>query len=83
MTDPIQLCQKFWREVRDKKDPTAYYCSLATVDKKNHPHVRTVLIKTLDETGLGFVTNAHGRKIREIAYSPWAEGCLAWPSMNF
>lgn len=82
MSNPIAQLTKFWKEARRKKDPTADYLLLATVDKAGKPHVRTVLIKICDERGVGFVTNTSGEKVKHFAAQPVVECCMVWPSLT-
>ena len=80
--NPINQIIQFWKEAREKKDPVSDCLYLATSDEEGKPHVRTVLIKSLNEEGLGFVTNAFGPKAKQIKKNKWVEGCIHWPSLN-
>ncbi len=51
------------------------------MDYQKRPHVRTVLIKTLDQNGIGFVTNRTGPKNEQFRLSSIVEGCIVWPSL--
>ncbi|MDO8527515.1 MAG: pyridoxal 5'-phosphate synthase [Deltaproteobacteria bacterium] len=79
--NPIKELKKYWLLALRKKDPVAYNMYLATVDVKGRPHVRTVLIKSIDKSGIGFVTHAHGRKVDQFAHSKIVEVCMAWPTL--
>ncbi len=50
--------------------------TLATVDTRGYPSVRTVLLKGLDARGPVFYTNGHSRKGRHLAANPHAALCL-------
>lgn len=81
MTNPINEFQKFWNLAHKKKEATADYLSLATVDAKGKPHVRTVLIKAIDKNGVSFVTQALGPKVKQMKLSR-VECCVAWPKLH-
>ncbi|VCU70569.1 Pyridoxine/pyridoxamine 5'-phosphate oxidase [Pigmentiphaga humi] len=69
----------FGRAVSDKLlDPNAM--SLATVDERGRPAVRTVLLKGYDERGFVFYTNYHSRKGRDLAHLPYASLLFFWPA---
>lgn len=82
MRDPLKRLQRYWKKARAKKDPTADYFLLGTVDGRGNPHVRTVLIKTLDRDGIGFVTNKTGPKVAHLKKRNKVEGCMVWPSLH-
>lgn len=81
MKNPLAQFKSFWKEANRKKDPTADYLMLATTDSKGNPHVRTVLIKTVDQKGIGFVTNRFGPKTTHFKKHPGVECCVVWPSL--
>jgi pyridoxamine 5'-phosphate oxidase len=56
--------------------------SLATVDEKGMPDVRTVLLKGIDERGFVFYTNTESAKGRELAANPKAALLFYWKSLN-
>jgi pyridoxamine 5'-phosphate oxidase len=55
---------------------------LATVDDDQMPRARTVLLKVLDERGLGFHTNRRSQKGRNLAASPSAAVVFPWYQME-
>ncbi|HET8601104.1 MAG TPA: pyridoxamine 5'-phosphate oxidase [Segeticoccus sp.] len=63
----------------DVPEPTAI--SVATVDAKGRPDVRTVLMRFFDPSGPGFVTNLESNKARQLAVNPAVAASLTWPSM--
>lgn len=79
---PIAKLISYWRRAHHKKDPTADYFLLASVDRQKKPHVRTLLIKTLGRRGIGFVTNRTGPKNEQFKTSSVVEGCIVWPSLT-
>lgn len=80
MKNPLARFKSFWKEANRKKDPTADYLLLATTDPKGNPHVRTVLIKTVNQKGIGFVTNRFGPKVQQFKKHRRVEGCVVWPT---
>ena len=61
-------------------DATA--ASLATVDPKGRPSVRTVLVKWVDEEGFRFFTNYNSPKARDLATNPEAALLFFWPHIG-
>lgn len=57
-------------------EPTAM--SLATVDERGRPTVRTVLLRSFDARGFVFFTNRQSRKARHLERNPSAALCLYW-----
>ena len=82
MKHPIRQLEKCWNEARRKKDPVADCLYLATVDAASAPHVRTVLIKSIGENGIGFVTNATGPKAAQMKINSQVEACIHWPKLQ-
>jgi len=52
--------------------------SLATVGPSGAPSVRHVLLKSIDERGLRFFTDARSEKARDLAGNPNASVCFYW-----
>ncbi|MDO8494039.1 MAG: pyridoxamine 5'-phosphate oxidase family protein [Deltaproteobacteria bacterium] len=78
---PILKAVSYWEHAHKNRDKTADYLLLATVDAKKRPHVRSVLIKTFDEKGIGFVTNKTGPKVQQFKKNKMVEGCIIWPTL--
>jgi pyridoxamine 5'-phosphate oxidase len=83
--DPIErfrevfaLAEKIDRSVIP--DPTAM--SLATVEEREQPSVRIVLLKAFDERGFVFYTNYEGRKGRHLLAHPRAALCFYWAPLD-
>ncbi len=55
--------------------------SVATVDAHGVPNVRTVLMRFLDERGVGFVSSTDSTKGLELAANPHVAVALTWPAM--
>jgi len=82
MDDPIELF-KIWMLEAEKKeinDPNAL--SLATVNKKNEPNVRMVLLKGLSSKGFVFYTNFNSPKSQDLKNHPKAAMCFHWKSLQ-
>jgi pyridoxamine 5'-phosphate oxidase len=58
------------------REPHAFVLATSTPD--GHPNARTLLLKTLDERGLGFVTNLSSAKSVELIANPRATALLVW-----
>ncbi|MBI4125550.1 MAG: pyridoxamine 5'-phosphate oxidase family protein [Deltaproteobacteria bacterium] len=82
MKNPVSSLRKLWLSAHGKKDDTADYFLLASVDGRKRPHVRTVLIKTLGPGGIGFVTNRTGPKVWQFKHFKTVEGCIVWPKLT-
>lgn len=81
MTSPLSQFRRFWLKARRCKDPVADNLYLASVDAREKPHVRTVLIKVLDGRGVGFVTNSTGPKVSQFRHQSSVEAVAAWPTL--
>ena len=62
-------------------EPTAM--CLATVDEKNCPSSRMILLKSFDERGFCFFTNLTSRKAGELAKNPNVALCFYWGILGF
>lgn len=77
---PTSLFQQWLEEAKKSElnDPEAV--CLATCDAQGNPSNRMVLIKSVDEKGLKFHTNAESRKGQDIDSNPKAAMCIYWKS---
>jgi pyridoxamine 5'-phosphate oxidase len=64
----------------DVAEPNAM--TVATVDERGHPSVRTVLLRGWDERGFVFFTNYESQKGREVARNPSAALLFFWPALE-
>lgn len=80
--NPLQQLERCHRQAQRKKSGVADYLSLASVDGRGHPKLRTVLIKTCDRRGVGFVTNRTGPKVQQFRGHKRVAGMMAWPEMS-
>ena len=56
--------------------------SLATIEEREQPSVRIVLLKSFDERGFVFYTNYEGRKGRHLLAHPRAALCFYWAPLD-
>ena len=68
--DPFKQFKTWWQEAIDSKFDEVNAMTLTTVDEKNVPCARTVLLKAYDERGFVFFTNYNSRKGIHIASNP-------------
>lgn len=80
--DPLPVFHEWFREAQAKEpnDPNAAAFATATAD--GAPSVRMVLVKSVDERGFCFYTNAGSRKGGELAENPRAALCFHWKSLR-
>jgi pyridoxamine 5'-phosphate oxidase len=79
LQEPFEKFSQWLKKAKARTDiiePTAM--CLATVDEKNYPASRMVLLKKFDESGFCFFTNLSSRKGRELAQNPNAALCFYW-----
>jgi pyridoxamine 5'-phosphate oxidase len=79
--NPLTMAHEYWQQAR-WDDQSADAFALATVDGRGLPAVRTLLFKSIDSRGFGFVTQARGPKVRHFAKTPTVELCANWPSIQ-
>jgi pyridoxamine 5'-phosphate oxidase len=80
--EPIAVFREWLEEAQrtEPNDPNA--AALATATPEGVPSVRMVLVKSVDERGFGFYTNARSRKGVELAVNPRAALCFHWKSLR-
>jgi pyridoxamine 5'-phosphate oxidase len=80
--DPLALFDAWMTEARasESRDPEA--AALSTVGAHNRPSSRMVLVKSRDETGFRFFTNADSRKGRELAANSGCALLFYWKSLS-
>lgn len=62
--------------------PTANAMTLATIDERDRPAARIVLLKEIDERGFVFYTNYDSRKGRDLAAHPFAAVVIYWEPLH-
>jgi pyridoxamine 5'-phosphate oxidase len=83
--DPIERFRSVYA-LAEKIDrsiiPEPNAMSLATIEDRDQPSVRIVLLKAFDERGFVFYTNFEGRKGRQLLAHPKAALCFYWPPID-
>jgi pyridoxamine 5'-phosphate oxidase len=83
--DPIERFREVFARA-EKIDrsiiPEPNAMALATIEDRNQPSVRIVLLKAFDERGFVFYTNYEGRKGRQLLAHPRAALCFYWPPLD-
>jgi pyridoxamine 5'-phosphate oxidase len=74
----IVLLRKWLAEahLRDVAEPNAMV--VGTVDERGRPVTRSVLCKSVDETGITFFTNYDSDKGEQLASTPYASATFPW-----
>lgn len=84
-TDPIERFRSVYA-LAEKTDrsiiPDPSVMALATMENRDQPSVRIVLLKAFDERGFVFYTNYEGRKGRQILAHPKAALCFYWAPLD-
>lgn len=83
--DPIERFREVFARA-EKIDrsiiPEPNAMALGTIEDRNLPSVRIVLLKAFDERGFVFYTNYEGRKGRQLLAHPRAALCFYWPPLD-
>ena len=79
---PIKQFERWLNEAIEAKTTEATAMSLATVNEKGQPSVRTVLLKDFSSEGFVFYTNYESRKASEIDYNPNVGICFLWKELE-
>lgn len=76
--EPMDLFEKWLKDVIDSKlyDPNAMVVS--TVDSNNQPYSRMVLLKNYDQQSLVFYTNMGSRKAQQLKHNPKISVLFPW-----
>ena len=76
--DPLEQFRKWFGEAQAAsiREPNAMTLATATTDGR--PSSRVVLLKSMDQRGLGFFTDYRSRKARELMANPLAALSFAW-----
>jgi pyridoxamine 5'-phosphate oxidase len=64
------------------KLPTVNAMTLATVDERDRPAARIVLLKEVDDRGFVFYTNYQSRKGTDLTTHPWAALVVYWEALH-
>lgn len=79
--DPLALLRSWIEEAAEAGLDEPHAASLATADIHSKPSVRMVLIKTIEDSSVVFVSNYESRKGQELAENPQAAFAMWWPPM--
>lgn len=82
LDDPFRQFEAWFRNAceSDRPDPNAM--SVATVDSKQRPACRTVLLKYFDSRGFVFFTNLSSNKARQIQGNSNVALLFFWPDLG-
>lgn len=69
-SSPLQQMMRDHQEARARQDPLADLCMLATVSQDGGAAVRTLVLRQMDERGLGFMISDTSPKWDELHTSP-------------
>lgn len=78
VAEPLQIFQDLLDQAAAAGVPEPTAMSLATVGPDNHPSVRIMLLKGVDDRGFLFFTNYESRKGRELLANRNAALCFFW-----
>jgi pyridoxamine 5'-phosphate oxidase len=76
--DPLQQFEVWFRQAIELQLHEPNAMSLATVDARSRPLLRTVLLKYFDASGFVFFTNYESRKAKHIAANPQVSLLFPW-----
>ncbi len=83
---PYPLLERWMLQAVAEYEAEAYSFSLATADKHATPHVRTLLMREINECDDGvscvFYTNYDSQKGQDLADNPKAEALFFWASLE-
>ena len=81
-TNPFDQFNLWMNEVieSDEKEPTAM--TLSTIGPDGFPHLRTVLLKFVDENGFIFFTNYNGNKAKSLEFNNVAGLHFFWAKLE-
>lgn len=83
MVNPFKEFDNWYEKAKLVHDEEEYNAiSLATINAKNTPSVRIVLLKYYDQSGMVFFTNKNSNKAKDIKLNPYVAGCFYWPKIG-
>ncbi|MFE9022149.1 pyridoxal 5'-phosphate synthase [Streptomyces sp. NPDC007808] len=80
--DPLTLFTDWFAQAVEAGQVEPHTMSLATVDEKGLPDVRTVMLHGADASGWSFATHAGSRKGRQLAARPHAALGFYWAAQG-
>lgn len=81
-SDPAVQLDRWLSDALDSDCPEPLAMILSTADTHSRPSSRVVLMKTLDERGIGFFSNYESRKGRQLLDNPQASLLFFWPELE-
>jgi pyridoxamine 5'-phosphate oxidase len=80
--DPMLQFEEWFKQATELQLHEPNAMSLATVDARGMPLLRTVLLKYFDERGFVFFTNYESRKAQQIAENPNVSLLFPWITLE-
>jgi Pyridoxamine 5'-phosphate oxidase len=80
--DPFTQFRAWMNAAVEAKIANANAMTLATIDDRNRPAARIVLLKEIDDRGLTFYTNYHSRKGRDLESHGFAALVFYWDALH-
>lgn len=80
--DPFVEFRAWFAAAADAKLPNVNAMTLATIDDRDRPAARIVLLKEVDDRGFVFFTNYDSRKGGDLAAHPFAALVVYWEPMH-
>ena len=80
--DPIVEFRAWFDAAVAAQLPTVNAMTLATIDERDRPAARIVLLKEVDDRGFVFYTNYDSRKGHDLAAHPYAALVVFWEPMH-
>ncbi len=81
--DPFKQFSRWYQQARKAGIDKPNAMTLATVDSRNRPDARVVLLSSHDERGFVFHTNYLSSKGRQLAHSPYAVLLFWWDPLDY
>lgn len=79
---PFPLFRKWLEEATKAKEHEPNAMCLATVNEKNRPAARYVLLKGFDDRGFVWFTNYTSQKAKQLDQTPFAALTFWWPTLQ-
>lgn len=79
---PINLFKLWLQDAHQAKIPDLNMMSLGTVDQKNRPYQRIVLLKKIEQNKIIFFTNFKSRKALHIQHNAHVSLLFIWNNIN-
>jgi pyridoxamine 5'-phosphate oxidase len=80
--NPLHQFEQWMKEAVEANIGDANAFALATVDEKNHPSIRVVLLKEVNDFGFVFFTNYESNKGKQIAENPFVAMNFHWKELE-